>query len=302
MMSSSKRLSQAYDSAKIIPFDESSKFVIISDCHRGDGTWGDDFSENQTLYYAALSYYYQSGYTYIELGDGDELWENRKMEEIIRAHKEVFLLMSLFYRKGRLHMIYGNHDITKGGSSSKDMHYGSYYSAKIGRTLSLFPGMEITESILLKDKNTPRQIFLTHGHQADFLNDKLWCVSRYLVLYLWHPLETLGIKNPVRVVKNDLQKNVVETNLIQWAKKYKQILIAGHTHRPYYPKKGEPPYFNSGSCVHPRLITAIEIKENTITLVKWSVKTSKDLTLCVGRKELSSSGRLCDFFDYGCAH
>ena len=26
-----------------------------------------------------LEYYYRNGYTYIELGDGEELWENRKL-------------------------------------------------------------------------------------------------------------------------------------------------------------------------------------------------------------------------------
>lgn len=29
------------------------------------------------------------GNTYIELGDGDELWENRKMEQIEENHREV---------------------------------------------------------------------------------------------------------------------------------------------------------------------------------------------------------------------
>jgi predicted phosphodiesterase len=296
-MSTLKRLSQAYASAKIIPFDENSQFVIISDCHRGDGTRGDDFSYNQNLYYAALFYYYKAGFTYIELGDGDELWENKNIEDIISAHKDVFWLISRFHKKGRLHMVYGNHDIIKGNPSYVKTKYGTYYSERTKRSIDLFPQIKISESILLKNNNTHQQIFLTHGHQADFFNDTLWKVSRYLVLYLWHPVEAFGLKSPASVLKNKLKKNIVETKLIRWITINKQMLIAGHTHRPYFPKAGEPPYFNSGCCVNPRYITALEIKGGTIVLVKWAVMTSKDLTLYVGRKEITSPVKLSEYFN-----
>ncbi len=61
------------------------------------------------LFVAALRYYAKNRFTYIELGDGDELWENRKMEQIAEVHGEVFELLAQFYRKRRLYMIYGNH-------------------------------------------------------------------------------------------------------------------------------------------------------------------------------------------------
>ena len=69
-----KRLSSVYNAAQVIPFDKSSKFIIMSDCHRGQGNTGNNFLPNQTLHLAALDYYYKRGFTYIELGDGDELW------------------------------------------------------------------------------------------------------------------------------------------------------------------------------------------------------------------------------------
>lgn len=37
-MSSQSRLDRAYKNAKIIPFDDSSKFILLSDCHRGDNS------------------------------------------------------------------------------------------------------------------------------------------------------------------------------------------------------------------------------------------------------------------------
>ena len=38
-MSSNLRLSRAYKNAKVVPFDDSSKFVLFSDCHRGDNSF-----------------------------------------------------------------------------------------------------------------------------------------------------------------------------------------------------------------------------------------------------------------------
>ena len=51
----------------------------MSDCHRGQGTEGDNFLKNQNLFLGALEYYNHRGFIYIELGDGDELCENRKI-------------------------------------------------------------------------------------------------------------------------------------------------------------------------------------------------------------------------------
>ena len=121
-MSTSKRLSNLLVTANVIPYNEDSRIIIMSDCHRGDGGWSDNFSNNQNLFFAALTYYYEKGYTYIELGDGDELWENRKFEQIIEAHSDAFWLMAQFYKEGRFHMIYGNHDIVK-----KDFKYTLHY-------------------------------------------------------------------------------------------------------------------------------------------------------------------------------
>ena len=112
-MGVSKRLTQVLSSSPRIPFNDYSRFIIMSDCHRGDGDWADNFSENQNLFCAALQYYYERGFTYIELGDGDELWENRSIDRIINTHSDAFWIMAQFYRAGRFYMIYGNHDIVK---------------------------------------------------------------------------------------------------------------------------------------------------------------------------------------------
>jgi len=296
-MTTSKRLSDVLASSKVLHFDESSRIIIMSDCHRGDGSWGDNFSNNQNLFFAALTYYYENGYSYIELGDGDELWEDRNIQDIIGAHSDVFWLMSLFYQAGRFYMLYGNHDIVKKDPKYTRTKCDSFYCDSINSNIKLFPDIEITEGLILKYRNTDHQIFLAHGHQGDTINDTLWKIARFLVRYFWRPLELMGIKDPTSAAKNNHVKNRIEKNFMDWTKKENQILITGHTHRAVFPKVGEPLYFNDGSCVHPRCITGIEIRNGMISLVKWAIMTKPDRTLYVGREFLEGPISLFHYFN-----
>lgn len=295
-MSASTRLSKVLDESSIITFDDNSRFVIMSDCHRGIGNWGDNFLGNQNLFFAALYHYYENGFTYIELGDGDELWENRDINDIISTHSDAFWLMSLFYKDNRLYMLYGNHDIVK-----RDPHYTknnchSFYCDSTDSHVPLFPGIQFPEGLILQYRNSAYKILLTHGHQADFQNDTLWRLSRFLVRYLWRPLELIGVKDPTSTSKNHKNKSAVENKLKEWVDQNKHPLICGHTHRPTFPEVGETPYFNDGSCVHPRCITALEIRNGTISLVKWAILTRPDRSLYVGREVLDGPVRLLEYF------
>ena len=63
-MSSQKRFSRAYKEAKRISFNDDSKLVFFSDCHRGDNSFADDFANNKNVYFHALKHYYKEGFTY----------------------------------------------------------------------------------------------------------------------------------------------------------------------------------------------------------------------------------------------
>lgn len=104
-----------------------------------------------------------------------------------------------------------------------------------------------------------------------------------------------GVNDPTSTAKNYAKKDAVELKLSEWVIREKHMLIAGHTHRPMFPEVGEPPYFNDGSSVHPRSITAIEIDSGNITLVKWNVKTKDDGTLFIGREILAGPRKLSDY-------
>ena len=269
--------------AKVIPIDNSSRIVMMSDCHRGSGNWGDNFMANQNLCFRALHYYYENCYTYIELGDGDELWENRHMADIIRNHSDVYWLMSRFYAEQRFFMLYGNHDMQKRNKSFVKKYYDNYLHEGTNCVQSLFPGIEIQEGLKLCHVKTGEEYLLVHGHQGDLMNDFLWRVSKLLVRYVWKPLELLGFNNPIRPAKNYSLQGITQKRLYRYVVKEQKPLIVGHTHRPHLPQKGELPFYNTGSCVHPRCITALEYYNGHFLLVKWCEMAKENGSLYVGR-------------------
>lgn len=295
-MNRTGRLLEVYQEAPIIPYNSRSRFVIASDCHRGVGNWGDNFMPNQNLFFAALDYYYKRGFSYIELGDGDELWENRSMQQIIQIHSSSFWLLSRFFQTGRLYMMIGNHDKAKESSRFLQLSCSSYFCDSSRREEKLFPAMQVYEGLRLRHCGGGQEIFLAHGHQGDFINDKGWKIGRFLVRYVWRPLELLGINDPTSAAKNHKKKNRIERRLAEWADENGTLLISGHTHRPYFPQPGKGMYFNDGSCVHPRCITNLEIKNNKISLVKWSVMTGRDRNMFVGREVLEKGVDIGEYF------
>ena len=283
------RLNKAFENVPVLPLTAQSKYILISDCHRGTGTSSDNFLKNQHLYFAALQYYYKRNYTYIEIGDGDELWENRSLTQIKEIHNNTFWLLSRFYTDKRLYMLYGNHDMDKKYPRFCETHFTTYPCSTCAIE-ELFPGIVFYSGLILKDCENKKDIYLTHGHQADFFNSVLWKLSRFLVRYLWRPLENAGFLDPTSAAKNNHKKKRIERSLSNWAKNYGNALICGHTHRPMI-GSADSPYFNTGSCVHPRCITCIEVKNRCLTLVKWTMKTKPDRTLYVAREVLA--GPIC---------
>lgn len=261
------RISKAFDNALCLPLTSHSKYVLLSDCHRGIGNANDNFLKNEFLYMAAIKHYYQTGFSYLELGDGDELWENRSMKKIKEAHPLCFEMMSCFQSAGRFYSLYGNHDIEKREYCGDIPFYSG---------------------IILKDTHCKKDIYIAHGHQPDLLNSTFWPLARFLVRYVWKPLESLGIPDPTSAAKNNTRKKKSEKRLTAWAASTNRLLITGHTHHPMI---GTPvsPYCNTGSCVHPGGITCIEIENRCLTLIKWSVQARNDMTLYVKREVLGKT-------------
>ena len=295
-MSSNFRLSRAYKNAKTVAFDDSSKIILFSDCHRGDNSFADDFANNRNIYFHALKHYYNKGFDYCELGDGDVLWENTNFKSIVESHKNVFKLMKQFHVESRLHMLWGNHDMVYKDENYVKKHLWSYFEPIEECEKELFQGITYNEGVILKHSHTQQEIFLTHGHQADWWNYTFWRWGRFLVRVLWKPLQVWGIADPTSPAKNYTELRKVERRLKKWILQNNLLItVVGHTHRPRFPEPGDIPLFNDGSCVHPRSITGIEIENGQISLIKWHIATNDDGVLKVDRVLLEGPQKLSDY-------
>ncbi|MDP1992875.1 MAG: metallophosphoesterase [Syntrophales bacterium] len=266
------------------------KLVCLSDMHRGDGSGADDFAQNSLIYRCALENYLENGFTYIELGDAEELWENDNFDQIYITHTSVYELLAKFHdpdpAKTRYLKVWGNHDL--------------YWRDNEAVYRTLFPGIEIHEGIILEAGASG--ILLLHGHQADpKCSGEIAAFSKFLVHNFWPDLQRCGVKDPTRAALNPGLCNEVDKRLHEWASRNDQgiaAIIAGHTHRAVFENlslterryleskvktdgvkiKNQPDesYYNTGSCVHSLCITGIEITFEIgpyLRLIKWGQAT-----------------------------
>ena len=263
----SRRLIHAFKRAKRIEFDNSTRFVFFSDCHRGDNGRADSFAKNKSLFLDALNHYFEKGFTYIEVGDGDELWENQNLDIIRRVHSQVFDLLHAFHKQSRLHLLIGNHD-----TMGRSYHMGTK------------DGLATEESLILQHKESGKSIYVVHGHQADFTGYRFYTMKRWFLRSVWKHLKTMVShwqENALQQTSVWLfcQSEKVEQRIMQWAQMYRQPVICGHTHQPAFGgyQFASPNYFNTGSCINPGYLTGLEIEDGEIRLVKW-VKDNSNLT------------------------
>lgn len=291
-MSSSSRISRALQNAKKLPLNGQSKYVLFSDCHRGDNSFADDFARNREVFKFAFNHYFDEGFTYIELGDGDELWENSKFRNVFEANKHIYLLLKKFHDEDRLFFIWGNHDMDYKNPKrvQKNLHY--YYEPVEECEKELLVNASFSEAIILEN-DKQESVLLMHGHQADWFNYIFWRLSKFLVRVLWKPLQIIGVSDPTSPAQNFRNLIKVEKRIENWIKaNNNQMVVTGHTHRPRFPSPNEIPFFNDGSCVHPRAITGLEIEDNQITLIKWHTFTNEEGILQIKRTVLEGPENL----------
>lgn len=276
-------MTEAYKKAKVEYFDENSRYVFFSDCHRGDDSVSDEFARNQIVFLRALEYYNRNNYIYVEVGDGDELWEYPDFKVIRLAHNDVFLGLKKFADDNRMRVLYGNHNIYLKNKPFVKKNYYQYYDEYNQNKQDLFPGIIPYEALVLKNKASNQEIFIVHGHQGDLMNDQLWAVSMFMLRYFWRYLHVVGFHNPASPAKNLYKRHKIEKTYKKWIRKHKKMLICGHTHRPRFPKPKELPYFNTGCCIHTKGITCIEIIDGKILMADWRIRASETGVLRIVR-------------------
>ncbi|MEO7264956.1 MAG: metallophosphoesterase [Ferruginibacter sp.] len=278
------------------------KFIIFSDHHKGNKDYSDDFATNEFNYLAALDFYFNHNYNYINLGDAEELWKYSP-QQVIPKNKISLESEARFQKENRYFKTFGNHDLIWKNKIDVALWFKDIFK---------FP-LEVWEGILLKTiiHDQELNIFLTHGHQGDKMSDNNG-FSTWLVSHIWRPFQRylrININTPSSDYALRDKHNIM---MHEWSSRRKNLLlITGHTHKPVFasglyslhpgnqipsgeihsPVKKQnfkPSYFNSGCCCfNDGDITGIEIADNKIMLVKWHQKENIAERIVLEEKLLS---------------
>ena len=294
-MFTAKRLDRLHRISPRIHIDDRAQFVFMSDIHRGDNSVSDEFGQNRLLYEHALQYYDSIGSTYVEIGDGDELWEVSDYRYIARAHPAVFDKLRDFLNDGRLIMLSGNHNsqIVEPGFAKKNME--RTYDGFLGEEVEILPGVEPVEAVTFIYDPTGQEILVAHGHQGELVSDYLAPAGLFVNRYLWRYIHKAGFHYTANPTKNRYKSDKREKACLRWLQSNDLMLICGHTHRPRLSEPGQLAYFNTGCAIHPRGITCIELSFGELALVSWTMKTRSDGIIYVKRNLMKGPVRIEDF-------
>lgn len=310
----------------VIPFEQhGGKFILLSDQHKGRRNGADDFMAAEPNYLAALNYYANNNFFYINLGDSEELWENN-LWQVRKKNKETFEAEKKFLAHNSFVKIFGNHDLYWNISPIASLDLKSIY----GENIKVYDGVILAVSI----GTQTLQIFCTHGHQGDAQSDGNW-FSKFFVGWIWGPLQALLRIYPNTPAYNAEKKTLHNSIMYEWSSEQKNmVLITGHTHQPVFKsltqleklykqfqfagkgnnkqeletllneiKKVEkkfaavsldymsmkPSYFNTGCCCfNDGDITGIEIEDGHMRLIKWELAEGKPERLVLEETELET--------------
>lgn len=280
--------------------------IIFTDLHKGTRDGSDDFAHCEGNYLAALQYYQQRNFTYLNLGDSEELWENM-LPNVIKHNKACFEAEAKFLARNAFVKLYGNHDLYWGNDPLAEAVLKSIYRYPLKAHAGAVLRVELPLGSI--------DIFCTHGHQGDAQSDGN-AFSKWFVSYIWGPLQSFLEINTNTPSCNEENKTLHNQYMYEWsAARQNLVLITGHTHQPVFnslthlerlylnleearavndeaaierilaeiPRRRreydhinqsfrqmKPSYFNAGCCCYDDgNITGIEIAGGFIRLVKW---------------------------------
>lgn len=298
----------------LLPFDPSKQSIIIfSDEHKGTRNGADDFGICEKNYLAALDYYNEENFYFINMGDCEELWENT-IFGLMKRNKRTFQKEKLFVQRKAYCKIFGNHDLFWDNDPLASVYLKKIY----GEAIKIYTGIVLRVE---SKEGLHTDIFCTHGHQGDAQSDGN-VFSKWFVSYIWGPLQLFLEINTNTPATNDNDKTLHNRYMYEWSADQRNvILITGHTHQPVFcslthverlylsleeantkndkdaiakieaeiPRRRreydfvnnsfrnmKPGYFNSGCCCFDDgTITGIEITDGYIRLIKWSYVKGK---------------------------
>jgi hypothetical protein len=297
----------------IVPFNlQTGKIVIFSDQHKGARDPADDFRLSQKNYITALDYYFNNGFHFVNLGDCEELWEN-KPDIVLEKNQADLQAEARFLNSHRYYRVFGNHDL----QWKYEFPRNRFLKPLFGDRLKIYEGILFTT----RYNNRNISILCSHGHQGDQKSDGN-AFSTWFVAAIWTPLQRFLDININST--SDSFELVDKHNIImyEWSATQPNLLfVSGHTHKPVFAsldhieritrqmekakaandmaalqileeeleqRKKEyagkqfhktmvtPSYFNTGCCCFSDGdITGIEIEGDAIRLVKWKEESGQ---------------------------
>ena len=205
-----RNLSRLFHSAPEVEIEDGHKIVIFSDLHMGNGRSRDDFRDNAEMFSYVLKHFYlPKNYRLILNGDIEEL-QKFPLRAITENHNSLYELFEEFSNKGYLCKTLGNHDF-------RLIHKKRYRFHSL-----LLPALKL--------RYGQETLFIFHGHQASFFQEKYSTVIGFFLRLIAKPL---GIKNYATAYSSRKQFNI-EKKVFDFANKNKIITAIGHTHRPLF--------------------------------------------------------------------
>ncbi|MBA7618892.1 hypothetical protein ES703_26224 [subsurface metagenome] len=258
-----ERLNEFYNGTEknIIELSQNSntKYVLFSDLHMGDGKKADCFAHNEETVRFALKYYKENDYSLIFLGDVEDLWIFDLDRIKNRYDEKIYSLIRSFEDK-KVYRIFGNHD--------SEWNRPSDPLLKNAEILHKSP-----EAIKLGD-----DIFLFHGHQGDYMCDKVAWFSKFWVQKVWPPLipiaRTYFNYENRSATKSQIPKNR-EKLFYNWAKKKKVILICGHTHNAIFASRSYYWWLKEQIEIKEKKLEKIQSTEDKVRINKLSKRIDK---------------------------
>jgi hypothetical protein len=206
---------------------DSARLIVFSDHHKGTRDGADDFLRSERAYHAALGHYLEQGHTLHALGDVEELWENPP-DPVIVSYRATLELEAEFHRARRYVRYFGNHD-----------DLWRHEDAVAKRLRPIYPDVRVREALKVRITRGGEDlglIFFAHGHQGTADSERFAFISRFVVRYIWRPLQRhVGFASNTPATDWDLRQRH-EAAMFAWARSHpdKPVVITGHTHRPIF--------------------------------------------------------------------
>jgi UDP-2,3-diacylglucosamine pyrophosphatase LpxH len=217
-------LKRLFREAVEVNLDSSSKVVILSDLHMGDGGMLDDFKENAALVKAVLHLHYLSEkFSLILNGDIEELYKF-SLESITSAWPELYDLFLKFRQNGFFWKTYGNHDAALNNRNRYPL------------------AQSMTEA--LKMSYDQENLLVFHGHQGSVLLwEKYSFLNKTVIFLLKYLAKPAGIKN-FSIAYSNRKKFAIEKTIYDFSNRAKVVSIIGHTHRPLFESLSKADYLS----------------------------------------------------------